>query len=198
MLNANLMANVTATKVTRNDKIDILLSVTDIHTFQGIHLLTEPTLKGGKKTLELFGGKVFKLARYVFATREYDTAIINKAKKLGLNIENWKPQPHNYASHIKGNILGHNEDMHLDIYDENKRLYAQFMLHKGSSLEATYFNANMIEITKEQIAPYLIEKTISKKQSDFGFTQSEFIPVINPKIDSIVRFTANNTEYISE
>jgi hypothetical protein len=56
----------------------------------------------------------------------------------------------------------------------------------------------MNEITKEQIAPYLIEKTISKKQSDFGFTQSDFIPVINPKIDSIIRFTANNCEYISE
>ena len=198
MLTADLMANVTATKVTRNEKIDILLSVTDIHTFKGIHLLTEQTLKGGKKSLELFGGKVFKLARYVFATREYDTAIINKGKKLGLDIEAWKPQPHNYASHIKGNILCHNEDMHLDIYDENKRLYAQFMLHKGSNLESRYFTANMTEITKEDIAPYLIEKTISKKQSDFGFTQSDFIPVINPKIDSIIRFTANNTEYISE
>ena len=198
MLNANLTANATAIKVARNEKIDVLLSVTDIHTFQGIHLLTEPTLKGGKKTLSLFGGKVFKLARYVFATREYDTAIINKAKKLGLNIENWKPQPHNYATHIKGNILGHNEDMHLDIYDENKRLYAQFMLHKGSVLESQYFNADMNEISKDEIAPYLIEKTISKKQSDFGFTQSEFIPVINPKLDSIVRFTANGIEYISE
>ena len=198
MLNANLMAYATATKVARTEKIDILLSITDIHTFQGIHLLTEPTLKGGKKTLELFGGKVFKLARYVFATREYDTAVTNLGKKLGLNIEDWKPQPHNYATHIKGNILGHNEDMHLDIYDENKRLYAQFMLHKGSSLEATYFNANMIEIAKDEIAPYLIEKTISKKQSEFGFTQDNFIPVINPKIESIIRFTANNTEYISE
>ncbi len=183
--------------VSRNEKIDLLLSMPS-YTFQGIHLLTEPTLKGGKKTLALFGGKVFKLARYVFAKRDYNTAIINKGEKLGLDIENWKPQPHNYATHIKGNILGHNEDMHLDIYDENKRLYAQFMLHKGSVLESQYFNADMIEISKDEIAPYLIEKTISKKQSDFGFTQSEFIPVINPKLDSIIRFTANNCEYISE
>ena len=183
--------------VSRNEKIDLLLTM-PLYTFQGVHLLTEPTLKGGKKTLSLFGGIVFKLARYVFAKRDYNTAIINKGEKLGLDIENWKPQPHNYATHIKGNILGHNEDMHLDIYDENKRLYAQFMLHKGSVLESQYFNADMIEITKDEIAPYLIEKTISKKQSDFGFTQSEFIPVINPKLDSIVRFTANNCEYISE
>ena len=184
--------------ISRNEKIDLLLSITDIHTFQGVHLYTELTLKGGKKSLELFGGKVFKLARYVFAKRDYTTAIINKGEKLGLDIENWKPQPHNYATHIKGNVLGHNEDMHLDIYDENKRLYVQFMLHKGSSLEAKYFDANLNEISKDEIAPYLIEKTISKKQSDFGFTQSEFIPVINPKMDSIVRFTANGIEYISE
>ena len=183
--------------VSRNEKIDLLLSM-PLYTFQGVHLYTELTLKGGKKSLELFGGKVFKLARYVFAKRDYTTAIINKGEKLGLDIENWKPQPHNYATHIKGNVLGHNEDMHLDIYDENKRLYVQFMLHKGSSLEAKYFDANLNEISKDEIAPYLIEKTISKKQSDFGFTQSEFIPVINPKMDSIVRFTANGIEYISE
>ena len=183
--------------ISRNEKIDLLLSM-PLYTFQGVHLYTELTLKGGKKSLELFGGKVFKLARYVFAKRDYTTAIINKGEKLGLDIENWKPQPHNYATHIKGNVLGHNEDMHLDIYDENKRLYVQFMLHKGSSLEAKYFDANLNEISKDEIAPYLIEKTISKKQSDFGFTQSEFIPVINPKLDSIVRFTANNCEYISE
>jgi hypothetical protein len=183
--------------VSRNEKIDLLLTM-PLYTFQGVHLLTEPTLKGGKKTLSLFGGKVFKLARYVFAKRDYNTAIINKGEKLGLNIEDWKIQPHNYATHIKGNILCHNEDLTMDIYNSEKRLYAQFMLHKGSVLEAQYFNADMIEITKEQIAPYLIEKTISKKQSDFGFTQSDFIPVINPKIDSIIRFTANNCEYISE
>ena len=183
--------------VSRNEKIDLLLSM-PLYTFQGVHLYTELTLKGGKKSLELFGGKVFKLARYVFAKRDYTTAIINKGEKLGLDIENWKPQPHNYATHIKGNVLGHNEDMHLDIYDANKRLYVQFMLHKGSSLEAKYFDANLNEISKDEIAPYLIEKTISKKQSDFGFTQSEFIPVINPKLDSIVRFTANGIEYISE
>ena len=183
--------------VSRNEKIDLLLNM-PLYTFQGVHLLTEPTLKGGKKTLSLFGGKVFKLARYVFAKRDYNTAIINKGEKLGLNIEDWKIQPHNYATHIKGNILCHNEDLTMDIYNSEKRLYAQFMLHKGSVLEAQYFNADMIEITKDEIAPYLIEKTISKKQSDFGFTQSEFIPVINPKLDSIVRFTANNCEYISE
>ena len=183
--------------VSRNEKIDLLLTM-PLYTFQGVHLLTEPTLKGGKKTLSLFGGKVFKLARYVFAKRDYNTAIINKGEKLGLNIEDWKIQPHNYATHIKGNILCHNEDLTMDIYNSEKRLYAQFMLHKGSVLESQYFNADMIEITKDEIAPYLIEKTISKKQSDFGFTQSEFIPVINPKLDSIVRFTANNCEYISE
>jgi hypothetical protein len=183
--------------VSRNEKIDLLLTM-PLYTFQGVHLLTEPTLKGGKKTLSLFGGKVFKLARYVFAKRDYNTAIINKGEKLGLNIEDWKIQPHNYATHIKGNILCHNEDLTMDIYNSEKRLYAQFMLHKGSVLEAQYFNADMIEITKDEIAPYLIEKTISKKQSDFGFTQSDYIPVINPKLDSIVRFTANNCEYISE
>jgi hypothetical protein len=183
--------------ISRNEKIDLLLTM-PLYTFQGVHLLTEPTLKGGKKTLSLFGGKVFKLARYVFAKRDYNTAIINKGEKLGLNIEDWKIQPHNYATHIKGNILCHNEDLTMDIYNSEKRLYAQFMLHKGSVLEAQYFNADMIEITKDEIAPYLIEKTISKKQSDFGFTQSDYIPVINPKLDSIVRFTANNCEYISE
>lgn len=197
MLNATKNANVTATIVTRNEKIDLLMAMKP-YIFQGVHLLTEPTLKGGKKTLSLFGGKVFKLARYVFAKRDYDTAIENKAEKLGLDFNNWVIQPHNYATHIKGNILCHNEDIAMDIYNSEKRLYAQFMLHKGSSLEAKYFDANMNELTTEQIAPYLIEKTISKKQSDFGFTQSDYIPVINPKLDSIVRFTANNTEYISE
>ena len=134
----------------------------------------------------------------MISAAELKFVMTNLGEKLGLDIENWKPQPHNYATHIKGNILGHNEDMHLDIYNSEKRLYAQFMLHKGSVLESQYFNADMIEISKDEIAPYLIEKTISKRQSDFGFTQSEFIPVINPKLDSIVRFTANNCEYISE
>ena len=183
--------------VSRNEKIDLLLSMPQ-YTFQGIWLLTEPTLKGGKKVLELFGGKVYKLAKYVFAKRGYDTAVINGGEKLGLDMENWKPQPHNYATHIKGNILCHNEDMHLDLYSPNKRLYAQFMLHKGSQLDAEYFDANMQPIKYELIEPYFVEKKVSKKQSDIGFTQDDFIPVINPKLDSIIRFTANGNEYLSE
>jgi hypothetical protein len=198
MLNATKNANPTATIVGRIEKIKIFLGLTG-HKFQGIHLLTIPTMSGGKKVLELFDGKVYKLAEYVFVNiRDYNRAIELKGEKLGLDFSEWKMQPHNYATAIGGNLLCHNNDMQMDIEDINKRIYAQFMAHKGSVISTKYFDANMNEIDFEVIKQYLPEKKISAKQSDFGFTQTDFVPVINPSIDSIIRFTANGQEYISE
>ena len=186
MKNSNVLNKV---KVTYLEMLNVLFACIGMYQFKSVILATEPTLKGGKKTLELFGGKVTKVSKYVFAEREYIKAIENEAKKLGIEKE-WKPAPHNYATHIKGNILCHNEDMNIEDM-EQKRLYAQFMLHNGSSIETTYFNANGDIISLEDIKPYLIDKKPSAKQRDFGV----FIPTINPLCKNIISITHNGTTY---
>lgn len=172
--------------------LQLLISVVG-HPFTAVSLFTEPTLIGGKKTLALFDGAVYKFARYVFvANREYDRAIELLAEKMGLNFENWKPQPHNYADHFQGNVLYHRADENLPI--EMRRLYAQFMLHKGCTIEYTYFDANMREIEFSRIQPFLQDKS-SKKQADFGIAKSEQIPCINPSLKSIKSVSMNGQIY---
>ena len=163
------------------------------HPFTAVTLFTEPTLKGGKKTLALFNGAVYKYARYVFVNnRKYDRAVELLAEKLGLNFENWKPQAHLYADHFQGNVLFHRADANMPI--EMRRLYAQFMLHSGCTIEYQYFDANMREIDYNTIKPYLQDKT-SKKQADFGIAKSEQIPVINPSLKSIKSVSMNGQIY---
>jgi hypothetical protein len=195
MKNSNVINKI---KVSYFDMLKVLFSCIGLYQFKSIVLATEPTLKGGKKTLELFGGKVTKIAKYVFAEREYISAIENEAKKLGID-KVWTPAPHNYGIHLKGNILVHKEDIKTTIEDintnsediTNLRLYAQFMLHKGSSIETTYFNANGDIIAIEDIKPYLIDKKPSAKQVNFGVD----IPTINPLCKNIIEITTQGTTY---
>lgn len=163
------------------------------HPFSYWASFTEPTLDGGKASYSHFGGKVYKFATYTLvANREYNRAVEIAAEKLGIDFTNWKPQPHNYADHLEGNILYHRADVALPV--EGRRLYAQFMLHKGCQIESQYFDADMRPITLDRIKPFLKEKS-SKKQTDFGLAKSEQIPCINFAIGSIKQFTIGGLKY---
>jgi hypothetical protein len=163
------------------------------HPFSYWASFTEPSLSGGKSTYNQFGGKVYKFATYTLvANRDYNRAIEIAAEKSGIDFTNWKPQPHNYADHLAGNILYHREDVNLPV--EDRRLYAQFMLHKGCQIETQYFDADMRPIEFERIKPFLKVST-SKKQTDFGLEKSEQIPCINFAMGSIKQFTIGGQRY---
>jgi len=179
-------------QVTLNEAIAILSGIKG-HPFAGVELLTEPTLTGGKKTLELFGGAVYKYARYVFAVnRGYDRAIEIATEKLGINFENWQPQPHNYADHVQGNILVHRSDLNLP--QAEQRIYAQFMLHDNCQIESQYFDAEFRPIDVETLKPYFPNRT-SPKQASIGLSNADQIKVINPSVKSIKRFATNGADY---
>jgi len=174
--------------------IQIFLSLAG-NKFAGVVLFTEQVLVGGKSSYAIFGGKVYKLANYVFVVkRSYDGNVVGTAEELGLNAELWKPQPHNYATHIGGNLLTHNEDMHLPLESAERRNYAQFVLHEGCQMNAQYFDAEMRPLEFSQVAPYLPNKS-SKKQSDLGIAKADQVKVINPSIKSIQSFSANGVVY---
>ncbi len=180
------------TQITKAILMQLLMAVKG-HPFTHWVLFTQPTLVGGKKTLALFGGAVYKFATYTIAVnRGYDRAIEIKGEKLGLDFSNWKPQPHLYATHIGGNVLCHNADMNLPI--EQKRLYAQFLLHSGCQLDVQYYDAEMKPINFATIKPYLRNNT-SKKQTEFGIPQADQVPVINPSLDSIRGISMNGQIY---
>lgn len=163
------------------------------HPFTFWASFTEPSLSGGKSTYTQFGGKVYKYATYTLViNRDYNKAIGNKAEELGLNMENWKPEPHKYADHLEGNILYHRADSDLPI--EQRRLYAQFMLHKGCQIESQYFDAELQPIEFERVKPYLKDKE-SKKQTEFGLDKEHQVPCINFGIGSIKQFTMNGQKY---
>ena len=180
------------TKITRAILLQMLLAVKG-HPFTHWVLFTQPTLTGGKKTLALFGGAVYKFATYTIAVnRDYLRALEIKSEQLGLDFSNWTPAPHNYATNIGGNILCHNADMNLPT--EQQRLYAQFLLHSGCQREVAYFDANMQPIDINVIKPYLRDNT-SKKQSDFGIAKADQQAVINPSLDSIKGISMNGQIY---
>lgn len=179
-------------QVTEWEAVEIMKEVKG-HPFTALEAFTEPSLVGGKKSYAPFGGMVYKYATYVFViNRGYDRAIQIAAEKAGLDFAEWKPQPHRYAIHLKGNILYHKDDASLP--EEERRLYAQFMLHKGCQNEAIYFDSELRTIDNELIKPYLPVKT-SKKQDDFGLNGEQQIPVVNYSIGSIKRFTADGQKY---
>jgi hypothetical protein len=163
------------------------------HPFTYWASFTEPSLSGGKATYNQFKGAVYKFATYTLvANREYNRAIELACEKYGKDFSQWKPQPHNYADHLEGNILYHRADAHLP--EMERRLYAQFMLHKGCQVESQYFDAEMMPIPYETIKPFLKEKT-SKKQEEIGLSKEEQIPCINFGIGSIKQFTMNGQRY---
>ncbi len=179
-------------QVTIAEAVTIMRAVKG-HPFSFWSAFTEPSLSGGKAVKSQFGGAVYKFASYTLvANREYNRAIELACEKYGINFENWKPQQHNYADHLEGNILYHRADAHLP--EMERRLYAQFMLHKGCQVESQYFDAELKPIAFESIKPFLKEKT-SKKQEDLGLSQEEQIPCINFGIGSIKQFTLNGQKY---
>lgn len=176
------MNNKTRHRITQSQLLDMLLEVKG-HPFSHWALMTEANLKGGQKVLAQFGGIVHKFATYtVVVNRKYDRAVELLAEKLNLDFANWTPAPHNYADHIGGNVLGHRADKHLPIIE--RRLYAQFMLHKDCQREVEYYDSQMRPLTFDQIKPYMKDST-SKKQTEFGIAKSEQIPVINPSLCNI-------------
>lgn len=163
------------------------------HPFSYWATFTEPTLTGGKSTYNQFGGKVYKYATYTLVkNRSYDRAIEILCEKLGINFADWKPQSHNYADHLEGNVLFHRADADMEIMD--RRLYAQFLLHKGCQIESQYFDAEMRPIDYATIKPYLKDSS-SKKQSDLGIAEEDQIACINFAIGSIKQYTLEGQRY---
>ena len=186
------MNNKRRNRITIVELLTMLLAVKG-HPFSHWALMTEATLTGGKKTLALFGGAVYKFATYTIVNgRKYDRAVELLAEKLNLDFANWTPQPHLYADHLGGNVLFHRADAHLPIAE--RRLYAQFMLHKDCQREVQYFDAQMRPLTFEQVQPYLRDNS-SKKQADFGIAKADQIPVINPSLKSIRAVSMNGEIY---
>lgn len=179
-------------QVTLMEAVAIMRAVKG-HPFSFWASFTEPSLSGGKATYNQFGGAVYKYATYTLvANREYNRSIELACEKYGKDFSAWKPQPHNYADHLEGNILYHRADANLPV--EQRRLYAQFMLHKGCQVESQYFDAEMKPIAYETIKPFLKEKT-SKKQEEIGLSKEEQIPCINFGMGSIKQFTINGQKY---
>lgn len=180
-------------KISKNNALDLFLN-TKGHPFAYFAFLTKPVLTGGKKTLANFGGIVYKASRYTFVmNRDYLQNIAKKLLKLGIDLENWKPEKHPYATNIGGNVLQHNEDIDTkSIYES--RIYLQFLLHEGCNIESKYFDANFNEISFENIKPYLRDNT-SKKQTEIGIDKKDQVPIINPSLDNLIQFTLNGIKY---
>lgn len=184
-------------RVTMAEAVEMMMNVKG-HPFTHWATFTEPTLVGGKKVLELFGGVVYKFATYnLVDNRKYDRAIEIACGKLGIDFSNWKPQDHKYAEHIGGNMMSHKEDKHLPILE--RRLYAQFMLHKGCQIRCEYFDSNIQPIAFETIKPHLRDNT-SKKQTELGLSKEEQIPCINFGMGSIKQYSmyGNTYEIVAE
>jgi len=179
-------------KVNYATMLELLFGCVGENYFKGVTTLTEPKLSSVKHYAQ-FGGKVFKVAKYVFAERDYLTAIENQAEKLGITKE-WKPEPHAYATHIKGNILCHNEDINKDIPLTEKRLYAQFFKHLGSTIETYYFDANMQPLEYETIKPFLRVNKPSPKQTEFGIK----LDPVQPLTTNIIGLRCNGQSYERE
>ena len=177
-----------------NDLFNLLTSIKG-HPFEGIVLFTQPVLSGGKRTLALFEGAVYKMARYVFcANREYNRALDLLCEKNGIDFANWQPQAHNYANiKMGGNVICHDADASLPM--ELKRLYAQFIFHEGATIETFYFNGNMQPLTYEQIAPYLPNRDSKKQAEQLGLTREQQIKIINPSLKSIREVRINGQIY---
>jgi hypothetical protein len=173
---------------------DLLISIKG-HQFEGIVLFTKSVLKGGKATDLLFNGGVYKLARYVFcANREYLRALEILCAKKGIDINNFTPQKHNYANiKMGGNVICHDEDENLPL--EMKRLYAQYIFHKGATIEAHYFNGEMQPLTYDQVKPHLPNKSSKKQKEQLGLNEDEQINIINPSLKSIREVRINGMIY---
>lgn len=184
------MANLV--KISKNEALELFLQVKG-HPFTYFSFLTKPTLTGGKKTLETFGGIVYKLSRYTFViNRDYLDNIQKELKEKGINPENWLAQGHNYATHIGGNVLQHNEDLEKSIFQS--RIYLQFILHKGCNIESIYFDSKFRQIPVEAIAPYFRDNT-SKKQTEAGIEKPDQIKIVNFSLDNLLEFTLNGKKY---
>ena len=182
-------------QISLTELFNLLLSIQG-HPFTAIELWTEPVLTGGKKTLALFNGAVYKHSRYVFVTnRDYNRALELLAEKLGIDFTNWKPQDHNYADNVGGNVLTHRADLSMPIDSEARRNYAQFILHKDCQIEVTYFDAELNEISMDRIKPYLREQTSKKQSEQLGLSNENQIKIINPSLKSIKRISAFGNIY---
>ena len=182
-------------QITLIELFNLLLSIQG-HPFTGIELWTEPVLTGGKKTLALFKGAVYKHSRYVFVTnRDYNRALELLAQKLGIDFTNWKPQDHNYADNVGGNVLTHRADLSMPIESQERRNYAQFILHSDCQIEVAYYDAELNEIPMEMIKPYLREQTSKKQSEQLGLSQENQIKIINPSLKSIKRVSAFGRVY---
>lgn len=189
------MNNLTPTNpINPNELFNLLTSVKG-HPFEGITLFTKSVLSGGKKTEALFNGGVYKLAKYVFVTnREYNRALELLCGKLGIDYANWTPQAHNYANiKMGGNVICHDADANLPM--EQKRLYAQFMFHKGCTIETFYFDGEMQPLTYDQVKAYLPNKESKKQKEQLGLDAADQLKTINPSLKSIREVAVNGQRF---
>ena len=179
-------------KVSRNEALDLFLNVKG-NPFSYFSTLTKPTLTGGKKTLDLFDGIVYKVSRYTFVmNRDYLKNIDKVLTEKGIDKNLWIPENHKYATHLNGNVLCHNDDLNKSINDA--RFYIQFILHNGCNIESKYFDSKFNQIPLESIKPYFRDNT-SKKQTEIGIEKNDQIKIVNFSLDSILEFTLNKNKY---
>ena len=174
-----------------------MVSTMTNHPFGAFKTLGEDTsLSGGKKTLALFNGQVYKYTHALAMTNiQYHTAIKNKLEKYGID-DTFQHEPHKWMDRVftedgKITSLGyHRADAHLPLFE--RRLYLVLSFLKVFSVE--YFDGNLQPISKEAIKPYLVNKD-SAKQLEAGIPQDDQIIYRGYKIENLREISINGTIY---
>jgi hypothetical protein len=141
--------------------------------FTGVTLKTE--VKLSKKAQALLGGKLVKVANYIFcANRSYLKAIETTMRKEGLDFSTWQSSPLWKGAVRISDIVKY--------YPPTGLHYAQFTFSKNSTIETKYY-VNDVEIAYKDIVSILPPKGESLKQKLAGIEHD--VKVICPKIQSI-------------
>jgi prenyltransferase beta subunit len=78
---------------------------------------------------------------------------------------------------------------------EQKRLYAQFMFHKGCTIETFYFDGEMQPLTYDQVKAYLPNKESKKQKEQLGLDAADQLKTINPSLKSIREVAVNGQRF---
>jgi hypothetical protein len=149
-------------------------------------------LSGGKKTLALFGGKVYKYFRAVAMTNvQYENAVNNRLIKSGADAI-FQAQQHKWMDRYiteDGELttLGfHRADKGLPL-SERRWYLVLYFTSPSQIFESVYYDADLREINKDLIKPHL-PSTESKTQSDAGLSENQVI-FRTAKIENIREIT---------
>lgn len=193
-----IMKNVVKNELQLNPiELAQMVSTMTNHPFGAFKTLGEDTsLSGGKKTLALFKGAVYKYTHALAMTNiQYHTAVANKLAKYGVD-DTYQHEPHKWMDRVftedgKITSLGyHRADAHLPLFE--RRLYLVLSFLKVFSVE--YFDNDFQPIAKEVIKPYLTNKD-SAKQIEAGIPQDDQIIYRQYKIENLREISINGAIY---